>query len=66
MQHHSIARGKYVHGIEIHRVKPDSVEEYKKAAERLPVTTRGAYVNRNGHGRGASLSVWGEVTGIPL
>lgn len=34
MQHHSIARGKYVHGIEIHRVKPDSVEEYKKAAER--------------------------------
>ncbi|KAH9178646.1 NIPSNAP-domain-containing protein [Lactarius sanguifluus] len=36
MQHHSriIARGKYLHGIEIHRVKPDSVEEYKKAAER--------------------------------
>ncbi|KAH8990135.1 NIPSNAP-domain-containing protein [Lactarius hatsudake] len=35
-QHHSriIARGKYLHGIEIHRVKPDSVEEYKKAAER--------------------------------
>ncbi|KAI0294935.1 NIPSNAP-domain-containing protein [Russula brevipes] len=35
-QHHSriIARGKYLHGIEIHRVKPDSVKEYKKAAER--------------------------------
>ncbi|KAI0275143.1 NIPSNAP-domain-containing protein [Gloeopeniophorella convolvens] len=35
VQQHSrlIARGKYLHGIEIHRVKPDSVEEYKKAAE---------------------------------
>ncbi|KAI0257062.1 NIPSNAP-domain-containing protein [Lactifluus subvellereus] len=28
-----IARGKYLHGIEIHRVKPDSVKEYKKVAE---------------------------------
>ncbi|KAI0308278.1 NIPSNAP-domain-containing protein [Multifurca ochricompacta] len=36
VQHHSrlIARGKYLHGIEIHRVKPDSVKGYKKAAER--------------------------------
>jgi len=35
VQQHSrlIARGKYLHGIEIHRVKPDSVKEYKKAAE---------------------------------
>jgi len=36
IQQHSrlVARGKYLHGIEIHRVKPDSVKEYKKAAER--------------------------------
>ncbi|KAH9964258.1 NIPSNAP-domain-containing protein [Russula dissimulans] len=35
VQHHSrlIARGKYLHGIETHRVKPDRVKEYKKAAE---------------------------------
>jgi len=36
IQQHSrlVARGKYIHGIETHRVKPDSVKEYKKAAER--------------------------------
>ncbi|GBE77428.1 NIPSNAP-domain-containing protein [Sparassis latifolia] len=28
-----IARGKYIHGFEVHRVKPDAVAEYKKAAE---------------------------------
>jgi len=28
-----IGRGKYIHGFETHRVKPDKVEEYKKAAE---------------------------------
>ncbi|KDQ63122.1 hypothetical protein JAAARDRAFT_168615 [Jaapia argillacea MUCL 33604] len=35
-QHHStlVARGKYVHGFEFHRVKPDAVEAYKKAAEK--------------------------------
>ncbi|THH31960.1 hypothetical protein EUX98_g2214 [Antrodiella citrinella] len=35
IQQHSrlVARGKYVHGFEVHRVKPDAVEEYKKAAE---------------------------------
>ncbi|KAF8602047.1 NIPSNAP-domain-containing protein [Ceratobasidium sp. AG-I] len=27
-----IGRGKYIHGFETHRVKPDKVEEYKKAA----------------------------------
>ncbi|KAF8753959.1 NIPSNAP protein [Rhizoctonia solani] len=29
-----IGRGKYIHGFEIHHVKPDKVEEYKKAAEK--------------------------------
>ncbi|KAG6878125.1 hypothetical protein C0993_011839 [Termitomyces sp. T159_Od127] len=34
MQHSRIVgRGKYVHGFETHRVKPDRTEEYKKAAE---------------------------------
>ncbi|PCH34216.1 NIPSNAP-domain-containing protein [Wolfiporia cocos MD-104 SS10] len=35
IQQHSkvIARGKYVHGFEVHRVKPSAVGEYKKAAE---------------------------------
>ncbi|KAH8099830.1 NIPSNAP-domain-containing protein [Cristinia sonorae] len=35
IQQHSklVARGKYVHGFEVHRVKPEAVEEYKKAAE---------------------------------
>ncbi|KAF8522850.1 NIPSNAP-domain-containing protein [Gautieria morchelliformis] len=30
----SVARGKYLHAFEVHRVKPDAVEDYKKAAER--------------------------------
>ncbi|KAJ7293060.1 hypothetical protein C8J57DRAFT_1268007 [Mycena rebaudengoi] len=29
-----VGRGKYIHGIEVHRVKPDKTEEYKKAAEK--------------------------------
>lgn len=29
-----VGRGKYIHGFETHRVKPDKVEEYKKAAEK--------------------------------
>jgi len=29
-----VGRGKYVHDFEVHRVKPDRAEEYKKAAER--------------------------------
>ncbi|KAH9837248.1 NIPSNAP-domain-containing protein [Rhodofomes roseus] len=35
VQQHSrvVARGKYVHGFEVHKVKPDAVEEYRKAAE---------------------------------
>ncbi|CAL1694513.1 unnamed protein product [Somion occarium] len=35
VQQHSrvVARGKYIHGFEIHRVKPSAVDEYKKAAE---------------------------------
>ncbi|RPD65095.1 NIPSNAP-domain-containing protein [Lentinus tigrinus ALCF2SS1-7] len=35
IQQHSrvVARGKYVHGIEVHKVKPDAVPDYKKAAE---------------------------------
>ncbi|EMD32643.1 hypothetical protein CERSUDRAFT_58176 [Gelatoporia subvermispora B] len=35
VQQHSriVARGKYIHGFEIHRVQPDAVEKYKKAAE---------------------------------
>jgi len=35
VQQHSrlVARGKYLHGFEIHRVKPDKTAEYKKAAE---------------------------------
>lgn len=35
VQQHSkvIARGKYVHGFEVHKVKPDAVEDYRKAAE---------------------------------
>jgi hypothetical protein len=33
-QQHSklVARGKYIHAFEVHKVKPDSTEEYKKAA----------------------------------
>jgi len=36
IQQHSrlVARGKYVHGFEVHRVKPDSIDEYKVAAEK--------------------------------
>jgi len=35
LQHSRIVgRGKYIHGFETHRVKPDKTEEYKKAAER--------------------------------
>ncbi|KZT08669.1 NIPSNAP-domain-containing protein [Laetiporus sulphureus 93-53] len=36
IQQHSgvVGRGKYVHGFEVHRVKPDAVEDYKKAAEK--------------------------------
>jgi len=35
IQHHSklIARGKYVHGFEVHRVKPETTEKYIEAAE---------------------------------
>lgn len=35
IQQHSrlVARGKYVHGFEMHKVKPSEVQEYKKAAE---------------------------------
>ncbi|KAG5652447.1 proteasome core particle subunit beta 3 [Sphagnurus paluster] len=34
LQHSRIVgRGKYIHGFETHRVKPDKTEEYKKAAE---------------------------------
>ncbi|KAH9897876.1 NIPSNAP-domain-containing protein [Cubamyces lactineus] len=35
IQQHSrlVARGKYVHGFEVHKVKPSAVSEYKKAAE---------------------------------
>ncbi|KAJ7786594.1 NIPSNAP-domain-containing protein [Mycena metata] len=29
-----VGRGKYIHGFEIHRVKPDKTEAYKQAAER--------------------------------
>ncbi|KAJ7492354.1 hypothetical protein FB451DRAFT_1218039 [Mycena latifolia] len=29
-----VGRGKYIHGFEIHRVKPDKTAEYKKAAEK--------------------------------
>ncbi|KAJ7459180.1 hypothetical protein B0H11DRAFT_2060684 [Mycena galericulata] len=29
-----VGRGKYIHGFEIHRVKPDKTEDYKKAAEK--------------------------------
>ncbi|TFK30944.1 NIPSNAP-domain-containing protein [Coprinopsis marcescibilis] len=32
-----VGRGKYVHGFEVHRVKPHLIEEYKKAAERYYV-----------------------------
>jgi len=36
MQQHSrlVARGKYVHAFEVHKVKPDEVDKYKKAAEK--------------------------------
>jgi len=35
MQHSRlVARGKYLHGFEVHRVKPDSTDAYKKAAEK--------------------------------
>jgi len=30
-----VGRGKYVHSFEVHHVKPDCVEEYKKAAEQF-------------------------------
>jgi hypothetical protein len=34
LQHSRLGgRGKYVHGFEIHRVRPDKAEEYKKAAD---------------------------------
>jgi len=35
IQQHSriVARGKYVHGFEVHQVKPDAIDEYKAAAE---------------------------------
>ncbi|PSR71079.1 hypothetical protein PHLCEN_2v13048 [Hermanssonia centrifuga] len=35
IQQHSrlVARGKYVHGFEVHRVKPSAVDSYKKAAK---------------------------------
>lgn len=34
LQHSQIvARGKYVHGFEVHKVKPDSIDLYKQAAE---------------------------------
>jgi len=29
-----VARGKYVHGFEVHKVKPDAIDEYKGAAEK--------------------------------
>jgi len=29
-----VARGKYLHGFEVHRVKPDATDAYKKAAEK--------------------------------
>lgn len=36
MQQHSrlVARGKYLHVFEFHRVKPDALDKYKKAAEK--------------------------------
>jgi len=36
LQQHSrlVARGKYVHGFEVHQVKPDLIDEYKAAAEK--------------------------------
>ncbi|THH21211.1 hypothetical protein EW146_g301 [Bondarzewia mesenterica] len=36
VQQHSrlVARGKYLHAFEVHRVKPGNVEEYKQAAEK--------------------------------
>ncbi|KAF4611750.1 hypothetical protein D9613_004249 [Agrocybe pediades] len=36
IQQHSrlVGRGKYIHGFETHRVRPDKIDEYKKAAER--------------------------------
>jgi hypothetical protein len=35
IQQHSrlVGRGKYIHSFEVHRVKPDRLDEYKKAAE---------------------------------
>jgi len=34
LQHsRKVARGKYIHSFEVHRVKPDAIEQYKKAAE---------------------------------
>jgi hypothetical protein len=37
LQQHSrlVGRGKYVHSFEVHRVKPDCIDEYKKAAEKF-------------------------------
>ncbi|KAF8971738.1 NIPSNAP-domain-containing protein [Flammula alnicola] len=36
IQQHSrlVGRGKYIHDFEMHRAKPDKIDEYKKAAER--------------------------------
>lgn len=35
MQHSRlVGRGKYIHGFETHRVRPDKLQDYKKAAER--------------------------------
>ncbi|KAF8512846.1 NIPSNAP-domain-containing protein [Hysterangium stoloniferum] len=39
LQHsRKVARGKYIHSFEVHRVKPDAVEQYKKAAEKFYTT----------------------------
>ncbi|KAI0783307.1 NIPSNAP-domain-containing protein [Abortiporus biennis] len=42
VQQHSklVARGKYVHGFEIHHVKPEAVDAYKKAAEEYYVSIK--------------------------
>jgi len=42
IQQHSrlVARGKYIHGFEVHKVKPDATSEYKKAAEQYYVAIK--------------------------
>ncbi|OCH89551.1 NIPSNAP-domain-containing protein [Obba rivulosa] len=42
VQHHSqlIARGKYVHGFEVHHVQPYAIDKYKKAAEKYYTTIK--------------------------